>query len=105
MVSMAAMKEEFIWMTPRSSTMKASMISTSCTRPITAARPEEYDDATARELLGNPEDYEPEPVPDQLQEPEETPNEEDPEDNPEENSEEEIPNEGDPEEDPEGESE
>lgn len=64
-----------------------------------------YDDATARELLGNPEDYEPEPVPDQLQEPEETPNEENPEDNPEENSEEEIPNEGDPEEDPEGESE
>jgi HK97 family phage portal protein len=31
-----------------------------------------YEDSVARQLLGNPEDYEPEPVPEQLQEPEET---------------------------------
>lgn len=47
-----------------------------------------YDDTTARELLGNPDDYET---------PEE-PIEEDPENNPEEESEEETPNEEDPEE-------
>lgn len=41
-----------------------------------------YDDATARQLLGNPEDYEPAEVPEQLENPEETEeNEEDPDDN------------------------
>ena len=41
-----------------------------------------YDDATARQLLGNPEDYEPAEVPEQLENPEETEeNEENPDNN------------------------
>ena len=39
MVSMAAMKLLFICTTERSSTMKLSIINTSCTRPSTAAMP------------------------------------------------------------------
>ena len=39
MVSMAAMKEEFIWITLRRMTMKLIMMSTSCSRPATAAIP------------------------------------------------------------------
>ena len=39
-VSIAAMKEEFICTKERRMTMKESMISTSCTRPSTAAAPE-----------------------------------------------------------------
>lgn len=48
-----------------------------------------YDDATARTLLGNPEDYE-------VEEPIEEDPEENPDDNPEENNEEETPNEEEP---------
>ena len=40
MVSMAAMKEEFICTKLRRMTMKLSMMNTSCRRPMTAARPE-----------------------------------------------------------------
>ena len=49
-----------------------------------------YEDSVARQLLGNPEDYEPEEVPEQLQDPE---NEETTEETPEDNNEEDPENE------------